>query len=50
MFHIEKNLHIIGLDLDPELYPDRHSSKGLDPDPHIINANPKHWSKCMATF
>jgi hypothetical protein len=24
--------------------PDPHSSKTLDPDPHIINADPKHWA------
>jgi hypothetical protein len=23
--------------------PDPHSSKMLDPDPHITNADPKHW-------
>jgi hypothetical protein len=32
-FRIGKNLLILGLDPDPE----------LDPDPHITNADPKHW-------
>jgi hypothetical protein len=40
-----KKFGYIGLDLDsdPELDPDQHSSKSLDPDPHIMNADPKHW-------
>jgi hypothetical protein len=29
--------------LEPDPYPDPHSSKMLDPDPHITNTDPKHW-------
>jgi hypothetical protein len=44
-FHIGKNLLILGLNLDPdpELDPDLHSSKSLDLDPHIMNADLKQW-------
>jgi hypothetical protein len=31
-------LHILGLDLDPI----PHSTKTLDPDPQIMNVDPKH--------
>jgi hypothetical protein len=36
-----------GSALDPDPYPDPHSSKMLDPDPypHTINADPKHCKK-----
>jgi hypothetical protein len=37
--HIGKNLLILGLDPDP------HSSQSLHPDPHIMNADPKHCCK-----
>jgi hypothetical protein len=39
----QKNLQILGLDLDPdlELDPDPHLSNSLFPDPHIMNADPK---------
>jgi hypothetical protein len=47
-FHSEKNLPTFSLDLDPdpELDPDLHASKRLDPDPdsHTMYADPKHWS------
>jgi hypothetical protein len=38
-------LLILGLDLDPnpEMYPDLHSSKSLDPDPQIMYVDRKHW-------
>jgi hypothetical protein len=40
-------LLILGLapdpELDPDTDPDLHSSKSLDPDPHIMNADPKHY-------
>jgi hypothetical protein len=46
LFHIWKNLFILGLDLDLDLDQESeripHSSKSLDPDPHIMNAGPKH--------
>jgi hypothetical protein len=38
--HSEKNLLTFSLDLD--LNPDPHTSKRLDPDPHIMHADPKH--------
>jgi hypothetical protein len=53
-FHIEKKLLILGLDLDPELDLNPHSSKSLDPDldqdpdPHIMYADPKHWPKAKS--
>jgi hypothetical protein len=39
-----KNLLTFSLDLDPDpqLAPDLHSSKRLDPGPHIMYADPKH--------
>jgi hypothetical protein len=43
LFHIGKNLRILGLDLDTELDPDPHSTKSLDTDSHIMNADPTHW-------
>jgi hypothetical protein len=48
-FHSEKNLFIFSLNLgpDPELDPDPHSSKRLDPDPNIMYADPKHWLKLL---
>jgi hypothetical protein len=51
-FHIRKYLLIIGLDLDPEWDPDPdpHPSKILDPDPHIMNADPKHWRLYFQTY
>jgi hypothetical protein len=38
-------MFILGLELDPELdpVPGQHSSENLDPDPHIMYADPKHW-------
>jgi hypothetical protein len=41
----EKNLLTFSLDLDPDpqLDPDPHSSKRLDPDSHIMYADPKQW-------
>jgi hypothetical protein len=41
-FHVGKNLLVLGLDLDTDLDP--HSSKRLDQDPHIMYADPKHYS------
>jgi hypothetical protein len=35
----------LDLDLDPQLDPNLHSSERLDPDPHIMYADPKHWNK-----
>jgi hypothetical protein len=40
-FHSEKNFLIVILDLDLDPVP--HSSKMLDPDPHKMYADPKHW-------
>jgi hypothetical protein len=30
--------------------PDLHLSKSLDPDPHIMNADPKHCVKLLLNF
>jgi hypothetical protein len=40
-FILEKNSLPLSLDLDP----DQHSSKRPDRDPHIMNADTKHWSQ-----
>jgi hypothetical protein len=40
-FTLEKNLLILALDPDSESDP--HLSQSMDPDPHIMNADPKHW-------
>jgi hypothetical protein len=34
------------IQIRPDPYPDLdpHLSKMLDPDPHTINADPKHWA------
>jgi hypothetical protein len=49
-----KKNFILGLDLDPESDPgpNPHSSKSLDPAPHIMNADQKHlkiWQKLKYT-
>jgi hypothetical protein len=40
-----KKFLTLSLDLDPELNEDLHSPLRLDqdPEPHIVNADPKHW-------
>jgi hypothetical protein len=50
--YFRKTLFKFYLNADP--HPDPHSSKMLDPDPHIINpdlhiinADPKHWVNVM---
>jgi hypothetical protein len=39
---MKTNFVLFTFGLDPDPYPDKHSSKMLDPDPHTINADPKH--------
>jgi hypothetical protein len=52
-FHSAKNLLPFSMDLnpdpdlDPQLDPDLHSSKRLDPDPHIMYSDPKHWHRVL---
>jgi hypothetical protein len=41
-FTLKKNLLIFNLDFDLVSDLDPHSSKRLDPDPHIMYADPKH--------
>jgi hypothetical protein len=47
-FTLKTNLLTSSLDLDPDPELDPHSSKRLDPDPHIMNADPKHWFDSMS--
>jgi hypothetical protein len=42
LFTFGKNNATFCLDLDPHTDPNLHSSKRLNPNPHIINADPKH--------
>ena len=39
---VKLNLDLdLDLDLDPDPDPDLHSEKLLDPDPHMVNADPQ---------
>jgi hypothetical protein len=48
--NLVQNLPESGSALVPDPYPDPDSSKMLDPDPHITNAVPKHWTQGRWSF